>query len=56
VHFRVLAAQFDLAVSGGSDEHGWNGGFTRLGSELVTYEMVHELGKRAERRAAENAS
>jgi len=46
-HFRALAKQFDLALSGGSDEHGWNGGVTRLGSEVVTYEMVHELRRRA---------
>ena len=50
-HFRGLAKRFDLATSGGSDEHGWNGGFTRLGSELVTYAMVHELRTRATRRA-----
>jgi len=36
-HFRELAKRFDLALSGGSDEHGWHGGVTRLGSELVTY-------------------
>lgn len=46
-HFRGLAQQFDLTLSGGSDEHGWNGGVTRLGSEVVTYEMVHELRRRA---------
>ncbi|HWQ83614.1 MAG TPA: PHP domain-containing protein, partial [Anaerolineales bacterium] len=46
-HFRGLAARFNLALSGGSDEHGWNGGVTRLGSELVTYDMVHELHNRA---------
>jgi predicted metal-dependent phosphoesterase TrpH len=55
-HFRALAKRFDLALSGGSDEHGWHGGVTRLGSELVTYEMVHGLRQRAERRAAENVS
>jgi predicted metal-dependent phosphoesterase TrpH len=49
VHFRALAAQFGLAVSGGSDEHGWNGGFTRLGSELVSYAMVNDLRAKAAR-------
>lgn len=49
VHFRALAKHFELALSGGSDEHGWHGGVTRLGSELVTYEMVHALRQRAAR-------
>ncbi len=54
-HFRALARRFDLALSGGSDEHGWHGGVTRLGSELVTYDMVRELRQRAAKRAAQNA-
>lgn len=55
-HFRALAQHFDLALSGGSDEHGWNGGVTRLGSEVVTYAMVHELRKRAAERGTGNKS
>jgi 3',5'-nucleoside bisphosphate phosphatase len=47
LHFYKLARQFNLAVSGGSDEHGWKEGFTRMGSELITYEMVNCLRKRA---------
>jgi predicted metal-dependent phosphoesterase TrpH len=46
-HFRALADKFNLTVSGGSDEHGWNGGFTRMGSELVTYAIVNELQRRS---------
>jgi predicted metal-dependent phosphoesterase TrpH len=47
LHFYALARQFNLAVSGGSDEHGWKDGFTRMGSELITYEMVNSLRERA---------
>jgi len=46
-HFYTLAKEFNLAVSGGSDEHGWKDGFTRMGSELITYEMVNGLRERA---------
>jgi len=42
-HFRGLAQRFGLKISGGSDEHGWHGSFSRLGSELITYEMVQAL-------------
>jgi 3',5'-nucleoside bisphosphate phosphatase len=47
LHFYSLAKEFNLEVSGGSDEHGWKDGFTRMGSELVTYEMVNGLRERA---------
>ncbi len=47
VHFYSLAKEFNLAVSGGSDEHGWKDGFSRMGSELITYEMVNRLHERA---------
>jgi len=47
LHFYSLAKKFNLAVSGGSDEHGWKDGFTRMGSELITYEMVNGLRERA---------
>jgi predicted metal-dependent phosphoesterase TrpH len=50
LHFYTLARQFNLAVSGGSDEHGWKDGFTRMGSELITYEMVNSLRERAKLR------
>jgi predicted metal-dependent phosphoesterase TrpH len=48
-HFQALARQFDLVVTGGSDEHGSGDGFSRLGSQLVTYEMVKALQARASR-------
>jgi predicted metal-dependent phosphoesterase TrpH len=41
----ALAQQFDLAVSGGSDEHGW--WKSRLGTQPVTREMLEALRKRA---------
>jgi hypothetical protein len=47
LHFYSLAKEFNLEVSGGSDEHGWKDGFTRMGSELITYEMVNGLRERA---------
>jgi 3',5'-nucleoside bisphosphate phosphatase len=46
-HFQALAGQFNLVVTGGSDEHGSGDGFSRLGSQLVTYEMVKALQQRA---------
>jgi predicted metal-dependent phosphoesterase TrpH len=51
-HFLRLAHELNLAVSGGSDEHGWRSGFSRMGSELITYEMVNGLRARAERQRA----
>jgi predicted metal-dependent phosphoesterase TrpH len=46
-HFLALAEQFDLLVSGGSDDHGWRPGFPRMGSEPVTLEMVQALRARS---------
>jgi hypothetical protein len=51
-HFVGLAAQFDLAVSGGSDEHGWRAGFTRMGTQPVTEAMVQTLRDRRGGKAA----
>jgi predicted metal-dependent phosphoesterase TrpH len=42
-HFLALTRQFNLLVSGGSDEHGSRPGFPRMGSEPVTREMVEAL-------------
>ena len=42
-YFRSLAKQFELLETGGSDDHGWPGGFSRMGSELVTYDMVRAI-------------
>jgi len=44
----ALAQQFNLAVSGGSDEHGW--WKSRLGTQPVTAEMLEALRSRAKRR------
>jgi predicted metal-dependent phosphoesterase TrpH len=49
-HFLALARQFDLAVTGGSDEHGWPVGFPRLGSQPVMRSLVTALAARANRR------
>jgi 3',5'-nucleoside bisphosphate phosphatase len=46
-HFQALARQFNLVITGGSDEHGSEEGFSRLGSQLITYEMVKALQQRA---------
>jgi predicted metal-dependent phosphoesterase TrpH len=46
-HFRALARQFNLVVTGGSDEHGSGYGYSRIGSQLVTFEMVKALKQRA---------
>jgi 3',5'-nucleoside bisphosphate phosphatase len=45
-HFLALARQFDLAVTGGSDMHGWFRPFDGLGEQPVTTEMVDELRSR----------
>jgi 3',5'-nucleoside bisphosphate phosphatase len=42
-HFLGLAREFDLAISGGSDMHGWNKGLEDLGSQPVSGEMVERL-------------
>jgi predicted metal-dependent phosphoesterase TrpH len=46
-YFLMLAKKYDLLVSGGSDEHGPDGGFSRMGSELITYPMVASMQLRA---------
>jgi predicted metal-dependent phosphoesterase TrpH len=46
-HFLELAKKFSLVVSGGSDEHGLEGRFTRMGSQPVSYEIVRHLEARA---------
>lgn len=48
-HFLGLAKELDLVVSGGSDEHGRPGRFARMGSELITTQMVKDLRERAAR-------
>jgi predicted metal-dependent phosphoesterase TrpH len=45
-YFLSLARTFDLAISGGSDEHGRPSGFTRLGQQPVTEAMVAALQAR----------
>jgi 3',5'-nucleoside bisphosphate phosphatase len=50
-YYLRLSHQYNLAVSGGSDEHGWPDGFPHLGSQAVTGAMVNELRLRARSRA-----
>jgi predicted metal-dependent phosphoesterase TrpH len=47
-HFAALARQFDLLITGGSDEHGWHPDFPRMGSEPVTPEIVRALRARSD--------
>lgn len=47
LHFTRLAESFGLLVTGGSDEHGCGEYFTRIGSKLVSYQMVCNLRRRA---------
>jgi 3',5'-nucleoside bisphosphate phosphatase len=47
-YFRSLASQFDLLVTGGSDDHGWPEGFPRMGSQEVTSAMVLGLQEKAQ--------
>lgn len=42
-HFLRLAHHFSLAISGGSDEHGWPAGFPHLGSQPVDRMMLDAL-------------
>jgi predicted metal-dependent phosphoesterase TrpH len=42
-HFIILAQQFNLLVTGGSDDHGWPSGFPHLGSQPVGEEIVARL-------------
>ncbi len=53
-HFMRLARQFDLLITGGSDEHGWHSGFRYLGTEPVTPALVQALAARANRQAGIN--
>jgi predicted metal-dependent phosphoesterase TrpH len=46
-YFLSLATQFDLLITGGSDDHGWPEGFPRLGSQAVTAEMAAGLFQQA---------
>ena len=55
-HFRSLANQFDLIVTGGSDEHGWPSGFPRMGSQLVPYGVVQQLRGKARGSSTEQGS
>ncbi len=43
IYYEALAHQFGLATTGGSDEHGWRGGFTALGTQHVTQVMLDSL-------------
>jgi 3',5'-nucleoside bisphosphate phosphatase len=47
-YFLSLANQFDLLVTGGSDDHGWPEGFPRMGSQEVTSEMILRLKDKAQ--------
>ena len=42
-HFRTLADQYHLAITGGSDEHGWPTGLPYLGCQPVTRAMLLSL-------------
>ncbi len=50
VHFLQLANKFKLGISGGSDEHGWPGGFPYLGTQPVNTAMVTALRDRSAHR------
>jgi len=45
-HFLALSRQFNLLVSGGSDEHGWYTGLKRIGSQPITPTMLEFLHAR----------
>ncbi len=47
-HYLTLAAQFNLLVTGGSDEHGGRGNFPRLGCEPVDYQLLQVLRQRSQ--------
>ena len=42
-YYSALARSLGLAVSGGSDEHGWPAGFPALGTQVVTEAMLDDL-------------
>jgi 3',5'-nucleoside bisphosphate phosphatase len=46
-HFLTLAKRYNLAITGGSDEHGWPSGLPYLGNQPVTFAMVEKLAKKA---------
>jgi predicted metal-dependent phosphoesterase TrpH len=46
-YFQNLAREFDLATSGGSDEHGWREGFYRMGTQPIPYSAVQALEARS---------
>jgi predicted metal-dependent phosphoesterase TrpH len=45
-HFAAVAAQHNLLVTGGSDEHGWTADLCYMGQEPVTEDMVAALRAR----------
>jgi predicted metal-dependent phosphoesterase TrpH len=47
-YFLSLAKQFNLLITGGSDDHGWPAGFQHMGSQEVTSEMVQRLKEKAQ--------
>jgi hypothetical protein len=47
-YFLSLASQFNLLVTGGSDDHGWPEGFPHLGSQPVTVQMVQAVKEKAQ--------
>ncbi|MBN2305818.1 MAG: hypothetical protein JXQ72_15150, partial [Anaerolineae bacterium] len=53
-HFLALAQQFDLLVSGGSDEHGWSPDCPLMGTAPVTLAMVDAIRQRHHERVGEN--
>lgn len=46
-HFTVLAREFGLLMTGGSDMHGWNRGMDELGMQPVEMEVVEQLRERS---------
>lgn len=42
-HFAIIANMLKLAVTGGSDEHGWPAAFPRLGQEAIGPELIAKL-------------
>jgi len=55
-HFLNLAEKHHLLISGGSDEHGPDGGFSRMGSELVTAPMLAAMQVRAQKYSISRSS
>jgi predicted metal-dependent phosphoesterase TrpH len=45
-HFLQIASKFNLAISGGSDEHAWPAGFPFMGGQPVDGAMVDALRQR----------